>query len=158
MTNIDYSALNDFLFSLDMQEVFSNTLIGFEKESLRVNNSKISDSPHPKKLGSSLCNRYITTDFSEAQLELITPPIKGNEGSLKILKEIHHYVTSNIGKEIIWPMSMPPNLHSGKDIRIASFGSSNEGMILTFTRVKIYGMLVLDHLTKVCSSISIGKD
>ena len=104
MTNIDYSALNDFLFSLDMQEVFSNTLIGFEKESLRVNNSEISDSPHPEKLGSSLCNRYITTDFSEAQLELITPPIKGNEGSLKILKEIHHYVSSNIGKEIIWPL------------------------------------------------------
>ena len=128
MTNIDYSALNDFLFSLDMQEVFSNTLIGFEKESLRVNNSEISDSPHPEKLGSSLCNRYITTDFSEAQLELITPPIKGNEGSLKILKEIHHYVSSNIGKEIIWPMSMPPKLNSVKEIPIASFGSSNEGM------------------------------
>ena len=47
---------------------------GIEKESLRISNSgKLSNKPHPKSLGSALTNPYITTDFSEALLELITP-------------------------------------------------------------------------------------
>ena len=29
--------------------------------------------PHPKSLGSALKNKFITTDFSEAQIELVTP-------------------------------------------------------------------------------------
>tara|TARA_B100000427_G_scaffold197193_1_gene163852 strand:+ start:239 stop:1798 length:1560 start_codon:yes stop_codon:yes gene_type:complete len=128
MNNIDYPALNDYLLSINLNETFSDAMIGFEKESLRVNNSKISLSPHPKRLGSSLCNKYITTDFSEAQLELITPPSKGNKDSLRILEEIHHFVHSKIGDEIIWPLSIPPSLNSEADIPIAEFGSSHEGI------------------------------
>ena len=47
---------------------------GIEKESLRVSkDNSISNSDHPLALGSALTNKYITTDFSEALLELITP-------------------------------------------------------------------------------------
>ena len=46
---------------------------GIEKESLRVSkNNTMSDADHPSSLGSALTNKYITTDFSEALLELIT--------------------------------------------------------------------------------------
>ena len=44
---------------------------GIEKEFFRVNKAaQISKKPHPPSLGSALTNRYITTDFAEAQLEL----------------------------------------------------------------------------------------
>src|SRR2546427_159643 len=46
---------------------------GIEKESLRVrSDGALSQAPHPPALGSPLTHPHITTDFSEAQLELIT--------------------------------------------------------------------------------------
>ena len=52
----------------------ANSKIGLEKESLRVDkNGTISYKMHPDIFGSSLTNKYITTDFAEAQLELVTP-------------------------------------------------------------------------------------
>ncbi len=58
----------------EVKEALSFGELGFEKESFRMLKSQISQSIHPKSIGSALCNQYITTDFSEAQLELITPP------------------------------------------------------------------------------------
>jgi len=46
---------------------------GVEKESLRVTPAGLlAMTPHPAALGSALTHERITTDFSEAQLELIT--------------------------------------------------------------------------------------
>ena len=59
---------------------------GIERESLRVNSSgKISQTPHPSGLGSALTNPYITTDFSEALLELVTPTFNSASECLKFL-------------------------------------------------------------------------
>jgi glutamate--cysteine ligase len=42
---------------------------GIEKESLRVKDSaRLSQSNHPKELGSSLTNKFITTDFRSSYL------------------------------------------------------------------------------------------
>jgi glutamate--cysteine ligase len=50
-------------------------LRGVEKESLRVTaQGKLSQLPHPKLLGAALTHPYITTDYSEALPELVTPP------------------------------------------------------------------------------------
>jgi glutamate--cysteine ligase len=48
---------------------------GVEKESLRVAASQatLAQTPHPTALGSALTHPYITTDYSEALLEFITP-------------------------------------------------------------------------------------
>ena len=55
--------------------ITEGNLIGIEKESLRVTaDGDIAQTPHPAGLGSALTNRCITTDFSEALLEFITPP------------------------------------------------------------------------------------
>ena len=52
----------------------SGGLKGVEKESLRIDgNGLLSQAPHPNALGSALTNRFITTDFSEALLEFVTP-------------------------------------------------------------------------------------
>jgi glutamate--cysteine ligase len=112
---LDYTDVNFLL----------NGKIGIEKESMRVNNNKISHIPHHKKLGSSLFNRYITTDFSEAQLEFITPPFEDNESGLDFLINVHHFVSKNIRNEYLWPLSMPPHFESEKEIPIASFGNSS---------------------------------
>ena len=46
---------------------------GIEKESLRVRpDGSLAATAHPAGLGSPLTHPQITTDFSEAQLELIT--------------------------------------------------------------------------------------
>jgi len=76
-------------------------------------------------MGSPLCHRHITTDFSEAQIELITPPFIDKQKGLIFLENMHHFVSHKIEDEIIWPFSMPPLIKSDKDIPIASYGSSN---------------------------------
>ena len=102
--------------------------VGFEKETLRVINSGISQKKHPESLGSALCNKYITTDFSEAQTELVTPPFHDKIQGLKFLEDIHHFVSCNITDEILWPFSMPPPIDDDREITIANYGSSNLGL------------------------------
>ena len=117
-----------------LEKIHAKSITGFEKESLRVIDSKISSSQHPGELGSSLTNRYITTDFSESQLEMITPPMEGIDNSLNFLDSIHHFVSGNIGEEILWPLSMPPLINSENEIPIANFGKSNEGQFKSLYR------------------------
>ena len=107
---------------------------GLEKESLRVSQSTISTKPHQESMGSSLCHRHITTDFSEAQLELITPPLIDKKTGLIFLENIHHFVSHKIEDEIMWPFSMPPFIQSNQDIPIASYGSSNLALFKTTYR------------------------
>ena len=66
---------------------------GIEKESLRVGlDGKLAQTPHPKSLGSALTHPHITTDFSEALLEFITPVSTDIEESLQTLDNIHRAV------------------------------------------------------------------
>ncbi len=112
----------------NLQEVFSKARLGFEKESLRVKDKKLAQTKHPDFLGSSLCNRFITTDFSESQLELITKPVTGNQSAIEMLENIHHFISSKLNDdELIWPHSMPPCNLDENEIQIAKFGSSYEG-------------------------------
>ena len=112
----------------DIGSIFNEGKIGIEKESLRVRDLRISKTDHPNKLGSALCNKYITTDFSEAQLELVTPPFKDKMKALHFLENIHQFVNLNIDDEILWPFSFPPQANSEKDIRIAQYGKSNAAL------------------------------
>ena len=62
----------DLLKDLNLEDFSKHSFRGIEKESLRVSNKTISTTDHPASMGSTLTNQYITTDFSEALLELIT--------------------------------------------------------------------------------------
>ncbi len=120
---------------------------GIEKESLRVKpNGLISLSPHPKALGSALTNPYITTDFSEALLELITPVSRTIDSCLQELENIHRYTMQNIeSDEVLWVTSMPCPLRSDTQIPIAQYGESNIGKLKTLYREGLhqrYGSLM----------------
>ena len=113
---------------LNNNQPIESGMIGIEKESLRIDKSKVSTTPHDHFLGNSLCNRYITTDFSEAQIELITPPFNNSKRTISFLDDLHHYATKNIGDEYFWPLSMPIKTSADSEIPIATYGESNLGL------------------------------
>ncbi len=104
---------------------------GIEKECLRVTPSgHIATSDHPSVLGSALANPYITTDFSEALLEFITPVYDNIDECLGMLENIHRFTLQNLeNDEMMWVSSMPCPLAAESDIRLAEYGSSNIGRL-----------------------------
>ena len=107
---------------------------GIEKESLRVSkDNTISSADHPSSLGSALTNNYITTDFSEALLELITPTHSSIENVLNNLDEICKFVVEKT-PETIWPSSIPCKIETEDSIRLADYGTSNSGLLKTLYR------------------------
>ncbi len=108
---------------------------GIEKESLRIDSSgQISQQVHPNGLGAALTNPYITTDFSEALLELVTPTFTSASDCLKFLSDLHIFVNQNLEEESLWPLSMPCLIESENDIPIGYYGKSNQGMMKTIYR------------------------
>ena len=103
-------------------------LIGLEKESLRVTaDGDIAQTPHPRALGSALTNRHITTDFSEALLEFITPPYTSAREALACMSNIHRFVYTHLGDELLWATSMPCKVAGDASVPIAEYGTSNVG-------------------------------
>ena len=108
----------------------SGGLRGVERECLRVTDSgRVAATPHPRGLGSALTHRYITTDFAEALLELITPPAKSNRDVVDWLAALHEFALARVGGEHIWPASMPPQIVGDEDLPPADYGSSNIGKL-----------------------------
>lgn len=105
--------------------------IGLEKEALRVSaDGSIAQSDHPASLGSALCNGTITTDFSEALLEMVTPPCVCGTTALDYLLDIHRYVVPRLPRgEHLWATSMPCILQGEESIRIGEYGSSHSGRL-----------------------------
>lgn len=109
---------------------------GIEKESLRVTpDGALAQSPHPAGLGSALTHECVTTDFSEALLEFITPPVAQPEEALEILDRIHRFTYSQIGDERLWVNSMPGRLGADTSIPVARYGSSHSGTMKTVYRL-----------------------
>ena len=106
---------------------------GIEKESLRVFDKTISLTDHPTSLGATLTNQYITTDFSEALLELITNKKNSIDESLSELEDVLNFVFKNCS-ETIWPSSVPCTIEDENKIRIAEYGSSNSGRLKNLYR------------------------
>ena len=101
---------------------------GIEKESLRATpEGGLALTPHPPALGSALTHPHITTDYSEAQLELITGVHPTPETCLEELLQIHQFTYRCLGDEMLWDSSMPCNLPADENIPIGRYGSSNVG-------------------------------
>ena len=108
---------------------------GIEKEGLRVTrDGTLAQTPHPLGLGSALTHPNVTTDFSEAQLELITEPYDDVDACLAKLAEVHGWVYRNIGDEVIWGASMPCVLGDDAAIPLGRYGISNVGTSKTVYR------------------------
>ena len=119
---------------------------GVEKESLRVDaNGTLSQLPHPPGLGSPLTHPSITTDYSEALLEFITPVEESVAGVLNQLEKTHRFAYQHLHQERLWVTSMPCIVHGDNSIPIARYGSSNIGQMKHFYRVGLssrYGRLM----------------
>jgi glutamate--cysteine ligase len=105
-------------------------LKGLEKESLRVDKQGcLAHTPHPRAMGAALTHPHITTDYSEALIELVTPPQATVKESLGFLCDIHSFVYQHLDGEMLWATSMPCALDKETDIPIAEYGHSNVGMM-----------------------------
>lgn len=104
---------------------------GIEKESLRTTrNGDLARTPHPLALGSALTHPTITTDYSEALIELITPVSTSLDTLFEHLDVTHRFVYSQLQDELLWTESMPCKLPVvDADIPIAWYGTSNIGML-----------------------------
>jgi len=102
---------------------------GLEKENLRSDISgKISSKSFPLSLGEFSCNEYVTLDYSEPHLELVSPTFENNVQLLSFLKNLHKFVENNIDGDLLWNYSMPPKFKQ-KFIKLPDFGVSNESKL-----------------------------
>lgn len=123
------------LATLAQPELLRGGLRGVEKECLRVTpDGLVAQTGHPVALGSALTNRHITTDYSEALIEFITPPERNTPATLSFLGDIHQFAWPAIGEELFWPLSMPCRLRGEQDIPIARYGRSNVGRMKSVYR------------------------
>lgn len=108
---------------------------GVEKESLRVTpDGRISQTPHPAALGSALTHENITTDYSEALIELVSPTFRTSWELLQYLLDLHQFVYQHLGDELLWATSMPSVIDGDESIPIAHYGNSNVGRMKTVYR------------------------
>jgi glutamate--cysteine ligase len=136
-------------------------LYGLEKESLRVSASGgIARTAHPRALGSALTHPDITTDYSEALMEFITPPMPSVGAALDHLADLQAYVYRHLEDEMLWATSMPCVLAGDKNIPVAEYGTSNAGRMKRLYRVGLghrYGR-VMQVIAGVHFNWSLAED
>src|SRR5258708_4570829 len=124
------------LTSGPQRDALTSGLRGIEKETLRVtHDGHLAMTPHPRALGSALTHPSLTTDYSEALLELITPAEHDAAITLDKLDELHRFVYAELDDEILWNNSMPALLPDDDKIPIAQYGTSNIGKLKYVYRV-----------------------
>ena len=117
------------------KSIFAQSMIGLEKETLRVSREGgLAQTAHPVALGSALTHPYITTDYSEALLEIVTPPSQDIPAVLKFLSDTQNFIYSQLENEILWSTSMPCVVAGETGIPLAKYGSSNSGLMKTVYR------------------------
>jgi glutamate--cysteine ligase len=108
---------------------------GLEKESLRVHaNGRLAMTPHPAALGSALTHPFITTDFSESQVELITSVLAQPQDCIDELTRIQQSTVQALAEDMLWVSSMPCGLPGDDEIPLGQYGNSNVGRAKTVYR------------------------
>lgn len=125
-----------YFVSCQQQSLLRGGKMGLEKESLRVNAAgTLAQTRHPYSLGSPLTHPYITTDYSEALCEFVTPPLETPSAALDFLRGTQQYVYKNLQSEVLWATSMPCVVAGETSIPVAYYGTSNAGRMKTLYRV-----------------------
>ena len=130
---------------------------GLERESLRIGKDhRIAQTDHPAFLGSRSFHPYIQTDYSEAQLELITPIAHSTKEALRFLGALTDVAGRSIDKsEYLWPLSIPPKLCE-TDIHIAKLEDDYECYYRKHL-ADVYGK-TLQSMSGIHFNMELGKD
>lgn len=99
-------------------------MFGLEKEHVRSTlDGRLAMTTHPEALGNKADHPYITTDFSESQVEMITPPMPTVKEAHGFMKTLHQIVVQALPPdELLWMQSMPPILPEDEsEIPVARF-------------------------------------
>lgn len=131
------SARRDFFARADVRRALAASRIGLEREALRARrDGRLALTPHPAVFGDPLEHERITTDFSESQLELITPALVGCDAALGALTDLHRFVVRRLPRgERLWPSSMPCILpRRDEEIPLARYADSAEGRLAELYR------------------------
>ncbi len=124
------------LFEKKNAPLISGILRGVEREALRTQPcGAMAQSTHPQGLGSALTHPLITTDFSEALLEFITPPSHSKDDLFQHLTVLQKFTLGQLNNELLWASSMPCCIGEEADIPVAQYGNSNNGLMKTTYRV-----------------------
>ena len=115
-----------YLSKLSPDDILSG-LFGIEWESLRAKgDGKLSLTPHPEVFGDKLTNPLVTTDFSESQIEIITPTFDTIDDAFGAFSLISDLVNVSLpDDEYLWFQSIPCILPYWDQIPIAQY--SEEG-------------------------------
>ncbi len=96
---------------------------GLEREMLRVVDFENSTYPHPTAFGLKEENSYITVDFAQNQLEVVSPTFLSIEELGAFNEGLYDIAASELhDDEILWPFSMPCDL--SRNLIPASFEKS----------------------------------
>lgn len=126
MYKFDYKLIENILNN-NMERYLMNCNFGLEKENVRVDkNGKLALTPHPVIFGDRNNHSYIKTDFSESQIEIITPIFDTIEETYNFLDNLHDIVSTNLEDEYLWPQSNPPYLPEENKIPIAKLDDIKE--------------------------------
>lgn len=100
---------------------------GLEREALRVQaNGELALSDHPPVFGDKLRHPYITTDFAESQLELITPVFPTPAKAHEFLTALYDITALELENEWLWPQSMPCVVDEAR-VPLASYAHGPSG-------------------------------
>ena len=114
--------MNINFFSDFTAEQWLDAEFGIEREGLRVDyEGNLSMKSHPSVFGDKKENPYITTDFSESQLELITPVFSKAADAIAFLDSLYNIAILEMEDELIWPQSMPAISPPDDEIPLAVF-------------------------------------
>lgn len=120
--NWGFQEMYTLFSSADNSSLLLQGTWGVEREALRVTSSgSLAKTPHPEAYGGKLENPRITTDFSESQVELITPPMDSLDSAYGELESVHQEAKKGLDNEFLWPLSMPGQLPDENEIPIARY-------------------------------------
>ena len=133
----------EIIKKLEYKERLLTGKYGIERETLRVTEEgKLALTKHPEVFGSKITNPYITTDFSESQIELITPTLSTVEEVYSFLNALYDMTALELDDEYLWPQSMPCDIPEDDKIPVAEYEDANKGEVASSYRkhlLKKYG-------------------
>ena len=132
------------LKKLTKDEILSGSF-GIERETLRVHSiGELSLTPHPEIFGDRISNPIVTTDFSESQIEIITPTFNNIDMAFTTFCSLSDMVNEALPEnEYFWFHSLPSILPEENEIPIAHYDDDEEGQKSEEYRIKLakkYGL------------------